>query len=342
MGSRWWTAAGVAAAAAVVAVFLAASTPGAAPAGHPRSTPAAGAHTPTARPGAAQPATAQPATAQPAEAPFKLTGPVVALGDSYTAGDMLPMSLSSRPVGCLRSSNAYPALVAKALGASADLVDAACTNAGVREMTQPQSTYLGTNPPQFNVLARDDSLVMMTLGGDDMGFLSVLRTCMELSVTDPGGSPCKSHFTSGGTDQLTARVTAEAAKLTTVLDSIRALAPHARVLLLGYPDVLPQRGGCWPVVPITDGDIAWMRGIEAQLNTMLRQVAAAAGATFVDTYTPTIGHDFCQNSNVRDFEGLVPTSLALPFHPNARGQAAMAAAVLAALHVDQAQPQAAG
>jgi hypothetical protein len=30
-------------------------------------------------------------------------------------------------------------------------------------------------------------------------------------------------------------------------------------------------------------------------------------------------------------EGLVPTSLAYPFHPNARGQAVMAAAVLAAI-----------
>lgn len=338
MWSRWWTGAGVAAAAAVVGVFLAGSTPGAPAAHSPQTTPAAGTQTPMARPGS----TTGPATARPATAPFKLTGPVVALGDSYTAGDMLPMSLSSRPAGCLRSSLAYPALVAKALGAAAELLDAACTNAGVKEMTQPQRTYLGTNPPQFNVLARDDSLVMLTLGGDDMGFLSVLRTCMELSVTDVHGTPCKNRFTSGSTDQLTARVSAEAAKLTTVLDAIHARAPRARVLLLGYPDVLPRRGGCWPIVPITDGDIAWMRGIETQLNSMLRQAAAAAGATFVDTYTPTIGHDFCQNSNVRDFEGLVPTSLALPFHPNARGQAAMAAAVLAALGGDQAKPQTAG
>jgi len=270
-----------------------------------------------------------------------LTGPVVALGDSYTAGDLLPMSLSSRPFGCLRSSSAYPARVAKALGASADLVDASCTNAGVKEMTQPQRTYMGTNPPQFGVLKPDDSLVMLTLGGDDMGFLNVFRTCMELSITHLHGSPCKSHFASGGDDQLTGRVAAEAAKLTSVLTAIRALAPQARVLLVGYPAVLPQQGGCWPVVPITNGDIAWLRGIETQLNAMLRQSATAAGATFVDTYTPTIGHDFCQSPNTRDFEGLVPTSLAAPFHPNARGQAAIAEAVLAALHADQAQPQAA-
>ena len=64
---------------------------------------------------------------------------------------------------------------------------------------------------------------------------------------------------------------------------------------------------------------------------MLAVAARAAGATFVNTYAPTVGHDFCQPESVRDVEGLVPGSLALPFHPNARGQAAIAAAVLAAV-----------
>lgn len=326
---------GVAAAAAVIALFLAGSTQSPArnagasstpTAGAKRSTPAASAQAPAPRPGATS-----AATPHQANAPFRPAGPVVALGDSYTAGDMMPMSLDSRPLGCLRSSAAYPVLVAKALGASADFINAACTNAGVKDMTGSQRTYLGTNPPQFSVLARDDSLVMLSLGGDDMGFLDVIRTCMALSVTDVSGSPCRKHFTSGGTDQLAGRVVAEAPKLTAVLESIRSLAPRARVLLVGYPALLPQRGGCWPAVPITDGDIAYLRGIAAQLNAMLAQAAATAGATFVNTYAPTIGHDFCQNGNVRDFEGMIPTSLALPFHPNARGQSAMAAAVLAAL-----------
>jgi lysophospholipase L1-like esterase len=253
----------------------------------------------------------------------------VALGDSYTAGDLLPLDLAATPLGCARSTRAYPALVASALKAT--LVDAACTGAGVADMTGAQDTHLGTNAAQLNALAPDDSLVMLTLGGDDMGFWSTLNTCMELSITDPFGSPCKSRFTSGGTDQLAARVTAEAAKMTTVLAGIRARAPQARIVVVGYPDVFPQSGGCWPAVPITSGDVAYLRSIEVQLNAMLAASAAAAGATFADTYTPTIGHDVCQGPTVKDVEGLVPTSLAYPFHPNARGQAAMAAAVLAAL-----------
>lgn len=262
---------------------------------------------------------------------------MVALGDSYTAGDLMPLSLTSQPLGCLRSTKSYAVQVAKALGARRDFVDAACGGAGVKEMTSSQRTYLGTNPPQLNALAPDDRLVMLTLGGDDLGFLNVLHTCMKLSITDPFGSPCRGHYTSGGTDQLAARVAAEAAEMTAVLDAIRSRAPQARVLLVGYPDLFPGQGGCWPVVPITNGDIAYLRGIEMQLNGMLAQVAATAGATFVDTYHATAGHDFCADENVRDVEGMVPASPTAPFHPNTRGQTAIAAAVLAALRVRSAR-----
>src|SRR5580692_1680108 len=283
---------------------------------------------------AADPATASAAlAADPAAASAggfpALTGPMVALGDSYTAGALLPTDLRARPLGCLRSARAYPVQVAAALGAS--LTNAACSSAGVADMTAAQQTDLGTNPPQLNALAPDDSLVVLTLGGDDIGFMNVLDECMELSFTDPWGSPCRAHFTSGGTDQLAALVKAEAPRMTAVLSDIAARAPQARIVVVGYPDMFPLGGGCWPAVPITDGDIGYLRGIELQLNAMLAADAKAAGATFVNTYTPTIGHDFCQPETVRDVEGLLPGSLALPFHPNARGQAAIAAAVLATL-----------
>ncbi len=256
-------------------------------------------------------------------------GPVVALGDSYTAGELLPLDLTAEPLGCARSTKAYPVLVARALGAR--LADAACGSAGVKEMTQPQSTYFGTNPAQLTQLAADARLVMLTLGGDDMGFWSTLDTCMALSFTNPWGSPCERYFTSGGTDQLAAKVRAEAPKLAAVLAAIAARAPQARIVVVGYPDLFPRSGGCWPRVPITDGDIAYLRGIEVQMNAVLAAAARGAGATYVDTYTPTIGHDFCTDEHTRYVEGLIPGSPAVPFHPNARGQQAIATAVLAAL-----------
>jgi len=257
------------------------------------------------------------------------SGPVVALGDSYTAGALLPTDPLAKPPGCLRSAKAYPVLVAHAL--RAPLRDVACTNAGVKEMTGAQKTYLGTNPAQLTALAPDDRMVLLTLSGDDMGFLNVLKECMKLSFTRPWGSPCEAYYTKGGTDQLAAGVTAEAPRMAKVLAAITARAPRARIVVVGYPDMFPQSGGCWPAVPITDGDVAYLRGIEVKINAMLATVAKAAGATFVNTYTPTVGHDFCAPERVRDVEGLLPGSPALPFHPNTRGQQAMATAVLATI-----------
>ena len=149
---------------------------------------------------------------------------------------------------------------------------------------------------------------------------------MKLSFTLPWGSPCATHY--GG--QPTAALGAEAPRIAKLLVTIRLRAPYARMVVVGYPDLFPRSGGCWPAVPITAGDVGFLRAFEVRLNAMLSLAARSASATFVDTYAATAGHDFCQPESVRDVEGLVPGSLTLPFHPNARGQAAMAAAVLAA------------
>jgi lysophospholipase L1-like esterase len=259
------------------------------------------------------------------------SGPFVALGDSYAAGNLIPTSPTGTPAGCLRSTHNYSGDIRATVGASSYL-DAACSGATTANMTQPQSTAIGTNPPQFDALAADDSLVTVTIGGNDVGFSSILKECATLSVTSPFGNPCQRHYTAGGTDQLAAAVAATGPKVAAVLRGIHSRAPQARILLAGYPDILPNTGtGCWPAVPLAHGDVPYLRATEVAFNRTLAQEAAANGATFVDTYTATIGHDVCQRPGVKWVEGLVPTSLAYPFHPNAQGQQAMANQVLATL-----------
>lgn len=199
-------------------------------------------------------------------------------------------------------------------------------------MTSPQSVLLGTNAPQFSRLAADDSVVTLTIGGDDIGFLGILETCAKLSLTDLFGNPCQRHYTTGGTDQLAAAINATASKVAAVLTGIHDAAPSARVLVVGYPDILPATGhGCWPLAPFAFGDVPYLRGIEVDLNQMLARTAAANDAVFVNTYQATIGHDACTAPGVRDVEGLIPASLAYPFHPNRRGEQVMADQVVAAL-----------
>lgn len=266
-----------------------------------------------------------PTTAQ------SLGGPFVALGDSFAAGDLIPASPSGTPGGCLRSSHDYGADTAAALRVTR-YIDATCNGASTASMTQPEPVLRGTNPPQLSSLAADDSVVTLTIGGEDVGYTGILETCATLSLTDLFGDPCQRHFTAGGADRLAAAINATAPKVAAVLRDIHVRAPLARVLLVGYPDILPSQGdGCWPEMPFAFGDVPYLRGVEISLNQMLARTAAANGATFVDTYTATIGHDACQSPAVKDVEGLIPTSLAYPFHPNRRGEQVMAARVLAAL-----------
>lgn len=255
-------------------------------------------------------------------------GRYVALGDSYTSGPLIPTQSGGL---CLRSSDNYASLTAAKLGDS--LTDASCSGSTTVEMTQPQNDLGVTiNPPELNSVTGDTKLVTLGIGGNDIGFIDIIETCAEESLTNPFGDPCTDHYTSGGTDQLAATIEQTGPKVAAVLQQIHQLAPHATVYVVGYPDILPESNdGCWPLVPIAYGDVAYLRQTEKELNQMLADEAAVNGATYVDTYTPTIGHDVCQAIGTKWIEGLVPTSPAAPFHPNALGEAAMAKALEAAI-----------
>lgn len=269
------------------------------------------------------------ATHGPTGATTPPTGQYVSLGDSYVAGPLIPAQVN---LGCLRSDENYPSLTAAAIGSSS-LSDASCSGATTVNMTQSQSTLGVTiNAPQLNALSATTRLVTISIGGNDIDFVDIITTCAEESLTNPFGSPCTSHYTSGGTDQLAALINATEPKVATVLQEIHQRAPQARVLVVGYPDILPEHNnGCWPLEPIAYGDVSYLRQTEKELNTMLATAAAANNAQYVDTYTPTIGHDICQAPGTKWIEGLVPLSPAAPFHPNALGEAAMARALEAAL-----------
>jgi hypothetical protein len=119
-------------------------------------------------------------------------------------------------------------------------------------------------------------------------------------------------------------------KVAAVLEGIRERAPNARIFVVGYLAILPESGpGCWPLMPITAEDVPYLRGVQKKLNAMLAKQAAANGATFVDAYTASIGHDACQLPVRRWVEPVVPASPAAPIHPNLFGMQGYTAAVLA-------------
>ncbi len=243
----------------------------------------------------------------------------VALGDSYAAGPVIPNQIA--PLGCLKSDHNYAHLVAPTIGLT--LRDATCSGATTTDMTSPQETELGTNPPQFDSLDAETTRVSLTIGGNDIGFSEIALSCITVN---PFSTPCKDKYDSGGKDQIAERIAATAPKVAAVLQGIHSRSPSAKVFVVNYAAIFPETGfGCWPQMPIGFGDVPYLRSKEKELNAMLATQAAANGATLVNWYNASIGHDACKGSSTRWVEPVVPTNPAAPIHPNLAGMTGAAA-----------------
>ena len=262
----------------------------------------------------------------------RAAGVYVALGDSYTSAPLVP-NQHGEPIDCGRSDHNYPSLVAGALKVGT-FVDVSCGSAQTKHMTEPQTGLPagGTNPPQFNALRADATLVTVGIGGNDAGLVGVAEKCAQMGVLDPMGTSCRNYWAPGGNDQVAAKIEATAPRIAAVLQGIHQRSPNARVAIVGYPDVLPDNGGsCWPMVPLSPDDVRYIDELIVRINAMIAGQAAANNAGYVDTYADSGGHDVCKLPPERWFEGLVPTEPAYPLHPNAKGEASMARSVMKAL-----------
>ncbi|MGA4544780.1 SGNH/GDSL hydrolase family protein [Uniformispora flossi] len=281
------------------------------------------------------PAPTTPAAAPTAPGPA--TGPggsaYVALGDSYSAGVKISATLPGTPAVCARSADNYPHILAKALNVPS-FTDVTCGGAVTDDFATAQKGGADGNSiaptPQYDALGPDTKLVTIGIGGNDIGFGGIVTTCALSSGSTTSATPCTDTFTKNGTDTLKQRIDATGTKIDNVLATVHTKSPNARILLVGYPAILPETGdGCRDKLPVAPGDLPYLRTTLGNLNKMLADRAAAGNAAYVDTYTPGRGHDVCQPAGTRWIEGLAPEQPAAPVHPNALGQQGMAAAVLA-------------
>jgi hypothetical protein len=251
----------------------------------------------------------------------------VALGDSYSAASgVLPLDLTA-PLQCLRSSRNYPHVIARDTGAQ--LTDVTC---GAAETSHFLSSQYPGVAPQLDAVTADARLVTMTIGGNDSGvFINAILSCGAAGLSTLGqGSPCKDRYGSSFED--TIRNTTYPA-LVNALRAVRSKAPRAKVGILGYPWIMPPAEGCFTKMPVARGDVPYVRGIQATLNDAVRRAAAATGATYVNMNGVSNGHDACQPIGVRWVEPVLQGTNAVVVHPNALGEAQMAAQAMAVLRL---------
>ena len=162
----------------------------------------------------------------------------------------------------------------------------------------------------------------MTIGGHDAGFGPVMFDCVQ-------------PFFVGSCTDWEDRAQRDLAQVDADLDNLyrsirQAVAAEARVLVLGYPQLFPDDPGgvCLDGGFINEGERRWLNEKATQLNGVIRANAGEVpGVEFVDVSAAFTGHEICGDADAY-ITGISVRHPGHSFHPNYKGQAAIAGAVI--------------
>lgn len=223
----------------------------------------------------------------------------VSLGDSFVSvGSYWTTSLNS---DCAQASDDVGHLVAERMP-DIRLTDLACGGTST-DLVEKGST----------ALSPDTKYVSISTGGNNEDFyMDLLQNCFILGVN------C--------TPQVRAEADAKLDRLGERLDNayaaVRAQAPNAHVVVVGYLRLLPEDArGC--VVDLTMGQdvVDFGNRIQHRLNDVIARAADRAGFTMVNRWQDG-RHSVCAPDGRRyvSITGLGPGDEALAFHPTIDGR----------------------
>jgi lysophospholipase L1-like esterase len=215
----------------------------------------------------------------------------VALGDSYASG----VGAGSTSGSCSQSPNAYPKLWATANSVTS-FTFAACSDATTADV-------IGS---QLSALSPATTLVSVTAGGDDVGFTSIMETCVLGST-----SSCESAVAKA--EQYAA--TTLPGNLDTMLADIRAKAPSAKIVVTDYPDFYDTSA---PVcLGLSRADHQTLDTGINDLDGVVQTAAAKYGDTFADVRSRFSGHELCDNAG---WLNSITWPIGNSYHPTGTGQ----------------------
>ena len=245
----------------------------------------------------------------------------VALGSSFAAGAGLGPLQTDGPLLCARSINGYPQQLARMRKLS--IVDMSCGGAVTRHLLRGGQFFQG---PQIRAIARDTTLVTITVGGNDTYYIADLSQLAARNSTSLWGRLVRQFW--GGPKHLEDRDFAGFRRnLTALIRTIHRRAPSARIVVVTYPAILPPAGTCRRL-GVSSAEAAQMRRVGDELAASTVAAARKAGALTVDMHKLGAKNHACSPQPWT--RGWTNGGVA-PFHPTRLGAEATARATSAAL-----------
>jgi lysophospholipase L1-like esterase len=232
-------------------------------------------------------------------------GVYVALGDSYSSG-VGSREYYDNANGCMRSEHAYAFEVAAARGYQLEHV--ACSGARVPDV----------RANQLGALSSATTLVTMSIGGNDAGFVDVVTAC-----AGPWPTTCW-----GKIDTARAFISDTLpGVLNDLYSEIRTRAPNARVVIVGYPKLFNGEE-CNSLARISPEEQAELNETADLLSNTISGVAQSHGFDYVDVRGAFTGHAVCDDV---EWVNGVSNPIAESYHPNVNGYEAYADLILSRL-----------
>jgi hypothetical protein len=243
---------------------------------------------------------ALPAAAKGKPPSDSVTATYVAMGDSYASGN--GTFAPDLDYSCYRSSKAYAPLVATALG-NAKLTFVACSGATTADIIGGQD----------RALSRKTTHASISIGGNDVGFSDLISSCVF-----GGDSTCKRAV-----DSTNAAIAGQLPdKLSATYAAIRARAPKATVVVVGYPQVFDSSDvSCSQANGISATEAGWLNQVSDDLDRAIETAAGDAGFGYVDPNTTFDGHDVCAGDPYVNGIGPLLADSRSVYHPTAAGHA---------------------
>lgn len=217
----------------------------------------------------------------------------VALGDSYASG-VGAGSYDAASGDCKRSTLNYPHQWAAA-NPEYTLKDVTCSGATITDVRNNQ----------LSALSSTTNFVTLTVGGNDAQFATVAEDC--LTESDSYCKTATAWMSYYARNQLVTELAA-------LYKDIKARAPKALILVLGYPQTLSSTGTC-PVIDLSAAKRTAMNGFADALAEGTKAASVKEPVYFLDMRATFTGHGACGSDPwVNDL-----TNAAAVFHPNAAG-----------------------
>jgi lysophospholipase L1-like esterase len=219
---------------------------------------------------------------------------LASMGDSYSSGEgagyigfEIPfLYLTGTAVAgvneCHRSYTAYGQLIRQDAGIdTSDFLFSACSGATTTHILENAKWPNSPSGVPGRLKQIDDlelfnadspaDVVLLGIGGNDVGFADVLSRCFKNSALCDLYRPLVENT-----------INAVFPRLVDTYTAIKNAAPDAEIYVFGYPQFLNRTARCVGNIGLSTDEILWIRDRVTQMNGVIKDAARASGVHYVD------------------------------------------------------------